>query len=208
MTDLGVIPPEVVGQIVLLADPLDLSAFSRTSSLYHSIINNQRLWQALYLTQSLDDPRTCQDLYGRSSFPVSASSFDWKGALQRIIRARKVIQARTLWSKDRISTLQTLLHLITNIPATTSLTESISLNLAWVAALLQNSIYLDVKLIEDGPEGVEEDQLRARIHCCFGLTKLDLGQMNQTNSRAYVYDMRVYRGETDFGPFMLVRDDE
>lgn len=206
MTMLADLPPELVERIVILADPLDIPAFSRVSSWLYATINppnDQRLWQALYLAQPLDDPRKCCDQFGRPSY--SKSSFDWKKGLQRIMRARKVVMNPTFCPlEDRCEILQTLLHLITNIPQTPSLAHNMSMNLAWVVSLLQGNTYLDTSFTLSP----EEDQLRARIHCHFGLTELDLTVPRQTKARGYIYDMRHYRLNTGFGPFMLGEDVE
>jgi len=78
------------------------------------------------------------------------------------------------------------------------------LNLAWVASLLEKSAYLDMRYTNE----FEEDQLRARIHCHLGLTRLDVGLVSQKRSRAYVYDMRNYRPDNHYGPFMIVETDD
>lgn len=205
MTTLEKIPPEVIERIIILADPLDLPAFSRTSSWNYAIVNPpnyQRLWQAIFLAQPLDDPRKCCDQFGRSTFP--ALGFDWRKELQKIMRARKVVMNPAFCPlEDRCDILQTLLGLITNIPQTPSLVHNMSLNLAWVVSLLQNNTYLDTSFTLSP----EEDQLRARIHCHFGLTKLDLTRPSQTKSRGYIYNMRNYRPQTNFGPFMSKEDE-
>ncbi|KAJ8483358.1 hypothetical protein ONZ51_g4756 [Trametes cubensis] len=49
----------------------------------------------------------------------------------------------------------------------------------------------------------EERQLRARLHTYFGLTARDFQHEHRTASRAFVYAMRNYKYDNDFGPFMM-----
>ncbi|KAH9841702.1 uncharacterized protein C8Q71DRAFT_738338 [Rhodofomes roseus] len=199
ITDL---PLDILEQIVLELDPLDVAAISQTCSAFYAYVyassDTERLWRTLYLTQPLDDLRRCFEQLGHPR----ASPVHWKSQLQRAIRARTIIgDPAKCRSEERCTVLQTLLDLASNLPPAPSfLSEELSLNLVWLAALLRGGTFLDHKLWEPSDE---ERQLRCRLHAYYGLTTADYRKENLTQSRAYVYDMRRYTWGNDFGPYQM-----
>ncbi|KAF7768628.1 hypothetical protein Agabi119p4_7871 [Agaricus bisporus var. burnettii] len=94
--------------------------------------------------------------------------------------------------------------------------ESVELakNLVWVPVISRE--FLD--LVERGlPTGITRGQyhippksywqnqtiqLHSQLHTLYGLTRKDLTKQARRESRAYIYDMRRYREENEFGPLI------
>lgn len=197
------LPLDMLELIVLELDPLDVAAVSQTCSacyayIYHSP-DTERLWRILYLSQPLDDLRQCYDHLG---YPRTGK-VDWMAELQRAIRARTVIGDPSKGKpEERCTILQTLLDLVCILPPAPSfLSDDLSLNLVWLAAVLRGGSFLDHKLWE--PTQWQERYLRSRLHASYGLTTADYRRESLTQSRAYVYDMRRYTWGTEFGPYTV-----
>ncbi|TCD68516.1 hypothetical protein EIP91_010572 [Steccherinum ochraceum] len=194
------IPPEVLEQIILELEPLDVAQLSQCSTLLAAVIydpTSQLLWRKLYLAQFLDDPRECITPLGE---PAS-QDFDWKRSLQRIARAKIVIRNPSVCREDeREEVVRTLLRLATHLPPTPDITDSdMSRNLAWLADLLRGGSYFDQPY---WPLSQEERALRAQLHTLFGVTTHDFRAKRRVESRGYVYAMRNYKPENEFGPFL------
>lgn len=194
------LPPEVIEEIILQLDPLDVAIVSQCSRFLKSVVyhdGDQVLWRTLYLSQPLDDPGICVSQNGEPrTLPI-----DWKGDLQRITRAMTVLRGASLCRADeRESIFETLINLVCFVPPLPSPDsfDHLSNNLAWVAASLQGTAFLDPT---DSVPSAREIQLRARLHTYFGLTPLDVKAETLVISRAFVYDMRNYHRGNKFGPF-------
>lgn len=195
------LPPELVEQIVLELDPLDVAAFAQTCTTFYTFVydpSEQHLWRNLYLLQPRDDPRICVDPLGN---PLPQP--DWCSLLQRITRARSIVRDFTKYHpREIVEVLRTLLGLICNVPPASDIFSSqLSLNLVWVAALLRGGDFLDK--LDQHLLSPDEQQLHAHLHTCFGLTTADYRRASLTRSRAFVYAMRNYKWDNDFGPFMM-----
>lgn len=187
-------------------------------------------WRALYLAQPLDDLRTCVDRLGvpRVATPSQSSSqldseddggIDWQDELQKIIRARSVVSDVRLCRDERElgEVLRTFLGLVEWVPPVNGREGDLAKNLVWVPVVLKD--FLDV--IEKGvpfssstsgePEtswrvppisGWSEQtrQYYAQLRTLYGLTRSDLTRRARVESRAYVYDMRKYTAENEYGP--------
>ncbi|EIW59282.1 uncharacterized protein TRAVEDRAFT_121446 [Trametes versicolor FP-101664 SS1] len=201
MAKLGDLPIEVLEQILLVLDPIDVAQFVQTCSAYRFLLyggpDNQHLWRELYLRQPFDDLRQCYTPLGR---PLQ--EIDWRSQLQRVMRARAVLtKDSTCRPEERCDVLQTLIDMVTHIPPVTH-PEGIepSMNHVWATAMLRGSTLIEHEERELSPE---EQQLRARLHTYFGLNAHDFEPKKHTASRAFVYAMRNYRYDNDFGPFMM-----
>jgi hypothetical protein len=201
MSRLSHLPPEIIEEIVLHLDPVHVASVAQCSRFFRSIVynpNDQALWRELYLRQQFDDPRTCVSQQG---YPKGA--IDWKAELQRFVRATTVLHDPSVCRSEELSAiLKTVLEMISYVPPLTApenLSE-LSRNLSWVADVLRGGIFFDqTESIEGKSE--EEVQLCARLHTHFGPTLLDSRRSSRVRSRAFVYDLRNYRWDNDFGPF-------
>ncbi|KAF9263005.1 hypothetical protein L218DRAFT_375211 [Marasmius fiardii PR-910] len=218
-------PPELLEQLLLLLDPLDVSALSQTSRLFHTLVYHppdQHLWRNLYLAQGLDDPTLCFSPLGHrflGSPESRAQSFNWKKELQEVIFARTVVEkGPAKWGReDRKRALKTLLKLITYVPPLELREEDMnsdkmSSNLMWVAAECRKGALVDPDFQgEDGgevegagekeQEDEEELQLRAKLHTHLGLTPNDWSEEALLESTMFVYTMANYHWGNEFGPF-------
>lgn len=196
------LPPEIVEEIILYLEPIQVASVAQCSSFFRSIVynpNDQALWRALYLEQQFDDPRKCVSQQGYPKGTV-----DWKGELQRFVRASTVLHDPSLCRpNERLTILKTVLEMISYVPPLRSADNlsNISRNLLWLAAVLRGGAFLDETASEsNGGLSEEAKQLCARLHTHFGLTRADAKRTARVNSRAYVYDLRNYRWDNDFGP--------
>lgn len=220
----------------------------------------QRLWRGLYLAQPLDDPRRAVTYLGSridttttttltttttaattAELPTDTnddnlhsiaetSDIDWKGELQRIIRARTVVRNPHLCREGEWGeVLRALLHVATTLPPVPfHESDCTSHNVAWISRLLSDGALFDIDeetYVKDGQDGYEwcreverdtgrhdeprphltpeEMQLLARLHTWVGLTRRDVTiPQKRIASRAFVYDLRNYGPANRFGPFM------
>lgn len=198
MASLTTIPPEIVEEVILFMDPIQVTAISRCSHLLHSLVNHPKddtLWRKLYLRQPLDDPRKCVSLLG-----VPRKHIDWKGELQRLIRAWNVLHHPSLCGVgERLVILRTLIHLLSHVPPLSSIKDNqVSRNHVWITTALEGSSFLDSTALDASEE---ENQLCARLRTYYGLTRLDWKEATRKAMRGQVYDLRNYTDENVYGPY-------
>ncbi|KAF4617215.1 hypothetical protein D9613_006230 [Agrocybe pediades] len=196
------LPPELIEEILVFCDPVDVAQAAQTCTALRAIVyfaEDSKLWRELYLAQPFDDPRKCISQDGRPrTEPVP-----WKNDLQRIIRARTVVNAedsaKVLREGELETVLETFLMLICNVPPWTP-SGDLSMNLGWSTVMLERKFL-------DWVEGLDkrtfaEKQLASRIHSYYGLTRHDLALESRAESRSYVYSLEQYKPETEYGPFL------
>ncbi|KAG6830573.1 hypothetical protein H0H92_016024 [Tricholoma furcatifolium] len=192
------LPTEVLEQLFTHLDPVEASRMSQCCQLLRQVLyDNQLIWRELYLRLPLDNPMRCVSMQGERR-----GSFDWKGAIQKFVRARTVLYSpKQSRPGEPLTTLQTLLDLITWTPPLTDIYDhdNISFNLAWVVAMLRNTTFFEDIELNDSTSD-EERRLCAHIHTYFGLTTHDNTRAGRRRSRAFVYDMRKYAPDTYYGP--------
>lgn len=201
------LPRELLEHIVVNGDPACAAALAQTCRFFHSLIydaHDSLIWRGLFLAQIFDDPRKCITSRG---LPLTADTYDWKSDVQRRVRAASIIRSRSncsLEPGELQQTLETLVYMIVNIPPSTSdyAIDQISYNLAWVKTQLHEGEFLDMLTDSDLTLRVEEQQLRARLHTYFGLTRRDLQRAVRDDNRAFVYDFRNYADSNCWGPFL------
>lgn len=209
------LPIEIIHQILLEADPLDIASFSCTCLSYHSIIydppNSTSFWRELYLRQPLNDPRICYNELGNPIYSSTNGSYvniDWKGRLQRFVRARTVINSPEvcrLHRDERREIYRTLVNALKELPPLDGDDDNQSLTAAYVASVLAGSRFLDKDLWSDALD-FGERQLRARLHTYFGLTLQDLDRPRLSEARGVVYALRNWKRENFYGPFLKDRN--
>jgi hypothetical protein len=213
---LAILPPEIIEQILQLLDPLDVAMFSQACKDFYNLVYHNRdrhLWRALYLAQPFDDPRL--SLTPRLHH-IPPEDIDWKGSLQAIIRARTVLTDPSKCRPgERKDILRTLIQLLRGAaPAQSFGGCNLSENLVWLVAMLRDGVFLNED-VPGGPGGgggcgsgggfipdMEEVQMRAYLLTHLGLTPSDATNANKAAALAFVYDMRNYRYDSSFGPFM------
>lgn len=192
---------EIIDRILFALDPLDIARVSQTSRFFYEIIYgplNQQFWRGLYLAQPLDDPRNTVTHLGRHR-----DGIDWKVELQRIVRARMVMNHPAVCRREeRLQVLRTCIDLITNIPSISSPNgfAEMSRNVRWMEHFIRDSAFLEQESWEALSE--EEEQLLARLHVLYGLTRRDLNPERRRASQAFVYSLRHHTPQRSYGPFM------
>ncbi|KAF8549911.1 hypothetical protein OG21DRAFT_1514660 [Imleria badia] len=201
MTTLADLSLEIIDRLLFALDPLDISRVSQTSRFFYEIIYgplNRQFWRGLYLAQPLDDPRNAVTRLGRHRDDI-----DWKGELQWIVRARTVMNHPAVCPREeRCQVLRTCIDLITNIPPISSPNGvgEMSRNVRWMQRLIGDGAFLERESWEALSE--EEEQLLARLHTLYGLTRRDLHSERHRASQAFVYSLRHHTPQRAYGPFM------
>ena len=197
LTDL---PTEIIEEILVQCDPIEVAKAAQTCSALRTLIYNSqdsKLWRDLYLGEPLDDLRKCVSQHGQPA------QVDWKWDLQRIVRAREIVANLSLLKPGELKeVLRILLVMILYHPPRSSATGSSSvssLNLRWLSVVLQHG-FIDQVEEKMTTLTFAERQLLFRLHCYYGLTEKDLEHRARVKSRVYVYTMRNYRPENDYGP--------
>lgn len=195
------LPVELIERILIICDPIDASKVAQTCSFLHSLIylsENSTLWRELYLMQELDDPRECVGHDGRV-----CPQIDWRKELQCVIRARTVLENPSRMRGQELECiLETLIRLVCYLKPWTSSNAwipGLSKNLEWVAKGLRGGL-LD-RIQAEGKLGSIDQQV-ARLHTYYGLTKSDIKRKKLAELRAFVYLLRNYLPENEYGPFM------
>jgi hypothetical protein len=195
------IPTELIEHLLLFCDPIDVSAFAQSCRSFRQLVYapvDNHLWRWLYLRQPFDDPRRC---VSHTGVPRSEREIDWKGELQRIMRARTIASNVKMCSpEERISVLQTFLDLVSHIPALHSAQSlETSQNLTWaIDVLTPGAIFSH----HHWTPSIEERLLRARLHTYLGLALPDISRSTRVLSRSVVYSFQNYHVLNDFGPFL------
>ncbi|KAF9442675.1 hypothetical protein P691DRAFT_810247 [Macrolepiota fuliginosa MF-IS2] len=154
-------------------------------------------------------------------------SVDWQNEVKRIVRARSIVSDVCLCrdEKELREVLETFLGLVEWVPPLRGRDgpgSDLARNLVWVPVVLKE--FLD-DIVGGVPESSVESegtsvgetqlwrvpprvkwssktkQLHAHLHTLYGLTRSDLGRRTRVDSRAFVYDMRKYTAENEYGPF-------
>ena len=198
---LALLPPEIIEQVLLLLDPLDVAIVSQTCKTFYNLIYRTRdnhLWRALYLAQPLDDLR--RSVTSRLH-PIPPEHIDWKGSLQAIVRARTVLADPSKCRPgERDVILHTLIRLLRGAaPAPSFGGNNLSENLVWLVTMLRDGVFLNDEAPGSSAAGV---QMRAYLLTHLGLTPSDATDTNKAAALAFVYDMRNYRYDSNFGPFL------
>ncbi|KAF8443220.1 hypothetical protein L210DRAFT_3535134 [Boletus edulis BED1] len=203
MINLADLSLEIIDRILFALDPLDIARVSQTSrSFYETIYGtlHHQFWRGLYLAQPLDDPRRAVTCLGRHR---DDNSIDWKGELERIMRARTVMQRPAICRREeRCQVLHTCIDLLTNIPPLSSPdgAGNMSRNVRWMQQLIGDGAFLERESWEALSE--EEEQLLARLHVLYGLTSRDLALERRRITQAFVYSLRHHTVERAYGPFL------
>ncbi|KAH9924355.1 uncharacterized protein BXZ73DRAFT_91336 [Epithele typhae] len=174
MATIADLPVELIEDIVLLLDPLDVSRFVQTCSAYHLLL------------YSNSGEHLWRELYLLQPFddprqcltPLGRPlpRLDWKDLLQRVMRTRTILANVNLCKpEERTTVLQTLVDMVSNcVP---SFIGEPSRNHAWVALMIP------AHLLRPYPRDFAKEEI--------------------TRSRAFVYAMRNYKYDNDFGPFRM-----
>ena len=198
------LPTDIVEEILLECDPIEVAMTAQTCSALRTLIyssQDSKLWRDLYLAEPFDDLRKCVSQHGHPA------KVDWKRNLQRIVRARRIVANLSLLKPGELEeVLQTLLMMILYHPPwssnNTATTAVASLNLRWISVILHQHGFID-RVEEMTSLTFAERQLLSRLHCYYGLTEKDKECQARVKSRIFVYSMRNYRPENDYGPFLF-----
>ena len=199
----ALIPQEIFERVLAFLDPLDVASFSQTSKQHNNLVyhsGDNYLWRALYLAQPFDDPRLA--LTPRLE-RTSMESIDWKGSLQAIIRARTLLNNPSKCRPgERETIFRTFISMLRGATAAHSFCEkTLSKNLIWLVAMLRDGAFLNDGILPSSSSPTEA-QLRAYLLVHLGLTPSDARSVNKAAARAFVYDMRNYCFDGQFGPYL------
>ncbi|KZT67601.1 hypothetical protein DAEQUDRAFT_766968 [Daedalea quercina L-15889] len=199
------LPSELIERILLLCDVYDVANFAQTCRTARRFIyqsEDQYFWRELFLSKPFDDlrkalpPLTTQE---------PALLPDWKTELQRRVSAQAAVMSRATGPRLHRA-LETLVGVVeTALPFSDDLQMEESENLQWLDTLLR------VATFDSDSLPPHERQLLGRLMTYLALTyessprddstRKRLNERRRT-SRCYVYDLRRYKEETFWGPFL------
>jgi hypothetical protein len=201
------VPPEVVEYALTYCHPYDVGSFALTCRSAYAIVygpSSSHLWRRLYLLYPFDDLR--KSLKARHD-PAFTLHLDWKFELQRRIKASRLYAGGHLAEPPNAlkSKLETYLSVVQGaLPMSINGDNKPSHDLQWLATILagfeprlKSLTYTDETVL----------QLLAQLRSCFALSFHHLQPSEfldgrRTQSRCYVYDLRNYGHENNWGPFL------
>jgi hypothetical protein len=198
------IPDEVIEHTLTYLHPLCVFRFAQTCRSAHSLVHGASdpyLWRQLFLT-SFDDPRKTVDSRNENF------QYNWKGELQRRVRAELIAFNMEQRFDERIFALETFISMICDaLPVQPGLEHKQSHSLEWVTSVLRDSRILDTPAVWFD---TEDSQLIGRIqtYLAFSLdVAIDARSTARVDdlrirSRCRVYDLRNYRQEREYGPYL------
>uniref|UniRef100_A0A8H7XQU9 Protein kinase domain-containing protein n=1 Tax=Psilocybe cubensis TaxID=181762 RepID=A0A8H7XQU9_PSICU len=198
LTDL---PPELIEEVLTYCDPLDVSKLAQMCSTLRKLVygaEDSKLWRELYLMQPFDDPRHC---IAQDGNPVP-QPIAWRDELQRLMRVRTILTSSNAFAILKPGELKVILKFIlkfiSNVPPISPFGD-VAMNHVWAVAMLQGG-FIDLLENKEGKDD-EERQLTSKLHTYYGITVADKQARKRVLSRAFVYSLRNYRPETEYGPF-------
>lgn len=193
-----VIPQEITELTLLFCSPSDISSFSQTCRAARHLVygNDQHLWRRLFLAL-FDDPRS---LFKNTCLTNNADShFDWMNQLQRRWKAMLVVKSLRNFPLELGNALHELTHVVRNAIPLPS-TQEQSRDLAWVAAVLSGTDVYDTI----GPHQLYAAHLWSLLGWRDDALNHNWAKIRAVRnaSRAFVYDLRNYKPQSQYGPFL------
>jgi hypothetical protein len=197
---LSACPVEIIHAILCLSHPLDVASLSHTCRLAHQLVNDsdQYLWRHLFLLH-FDDPRRSPLLPHRQS-PIS-----WKDELMARMHVERAI---SLHSSICAKHSRRVLDIFVSVAGDALPSSSYgspptipSLNVRWLERLFEQS-----QILAQSPADTQDAHLLARLRAyCLdfdGQLYNASDKSRRTQSRCFVYDLRNYRRDKKWGPFL------
>lgn len=186
------IPLEITEHALTFLHPRDVASFSQTCQSARTVVYHnpdQFLWRELFLSY-FDDPRRCQ---GHSI------SYNWKNQVQRRVKAELIALRCTSPENETAFALETFISVILEVPYNVHQSRS----LQWLTRILRESNILGDGVSRQG----DHLQLASRLRSLLALSLPDDATADhlaatRTKSRCLVYDLRNYRRDNDYGPFL------
>lgn len=186
--------------------PQSFAQTSRNARRLIYLSDDQYFWRELFLSKPFDDLRKATP-----SLTAQTPSMqpDWKGELQRRVAAEHIL-AGGLTGPPLRDALETLLSAVeTALPLSDGPDMEHSENLRWLEGLLRHVTFDSDAMSSD------ERQLLGRLMTYYALTydspadpteenaavRKRLNEVRRT-SRCFVYDLRRYKEDTLWGPFV------
>ena len=198
------IPAEITEHALGFLHPLDVAQFSKTCHLAFTMVYgsaDEYLWRQLFLMYPFNDPHKA--IGGKNASVL----YNWKKELQCRVQAELVAFNIEKWQDEQDSALETLISIVLDaLPVQSSLEHQQSDSLRWVTHILQNSSILDAPVPYSG---AKNSQLISRVRTYLALShdKAEDGTTTHLDalrlrSRCRVYNLRNYRHDSDYGPFL------
>ena len=203
------IPLEIIEQALVYSDPRDVASFSQTCSIFYNLVyraSDQHIWRKLFLEQQFDHLQRNQR---PDSFPCAPEQrIDWKQELQKRVNCKCILNKADANPENITKAIQDVLDVLQNAPSMIDKTEP-SEDILWANMLIKkelhplwhrssiNSLY-ENNLLQD----------LAKVWSLIGwrdnvLNRSSVDIRDTRNcARAFVYDMRNYRRNNNWGPFL------
>lgn len=198
------IPSEIIEYALTFLHPSDVAKFSQTCHLAHTLVygsSDSYLWRQLFLLHPFDDPRKALGSH-------ACISYNWKGELQRRIKAELIAMGIKQRRKECVFALETFIAMVLDAsPIQAGLEHMQSGSLDWVTRVLRESNILDVTSLSLEMKDIQLVS-RLRTYLALSLERVqddkDRARLSalRANSRCYVYDLRNYRRDNEYGPYL------
>lgn len=200
------IPVELTHRILTFCRPRDVVVFSRTCRVAYELARDDYLWQQLWPAYPFDGPGVTSSRRQLVGLPTAAFEA-WRVELVRRMKAefmatmkRKDLSRVSIG--DKMDALDTLISVVSQaLPALDD--TSPSADMRWLDTLLHKSELVISKTATDNPPEIAKRQ--AHLRSCMGPARIfRTGRQisaRRNESRAFVYDLRKYSSQNDFGPF-------
>lgn len=187
---IDILPTEIIEHMLTLCAPRDVASFAQTCRLARLVIyksSDHHLWRELFLAAQFDDLRSSPNL-------SPEHRVDWQAELKDRVEAELILGGSDVADNVREDALAVVLRAIHQaLPAGPTMSASI----AWAQRVLKPHF-------ESIATSGSSSQNLAQVLAYSGLTHSnpsDAADGLRTKSRAYVYDLRHYTIESNYGVF-------
>lgn len=198
------IPSEIIEHALTFLHPIDIAKFSQTCHLAHTLVYrtaDSHLWRQLFLLYPFDDPRPV-------GFPHADVPYDWMGELQRRIKAELIAINIERRMDEQAYALETFINMVLNAPPVQAGLEHMkSASFDWITCVLRKSKILDVPSLSIQDSRAQQvGRLRSYLALSLEIAQDEREMARMSNirasSRCYVYDLRNYRRDNEYGPYL------
>ncbi|VDC01971.1 unnamed protein product [Peniophora sp. CBMAI 1063] len=190
------LPPELIEHLISFFTGAEIAAFAGTNRALHELIaeDNTHLWRALYLAQPYDDPLEL-------GLIDDVADFSWAATYKIRYTAEN--------SKSQVRpVVDGIIHTVRTAPRYSAHSSA---DMTWATQLILRNAHMFrdfgedavARALSDTDRETEDRRLRVRAHFPLSLTSplREVFNKQRQAARTYIYDMRNYTKDRQYGPF-------
>ncbi|KAF9015455.1 hypothetical protein BDQ17DRAFT_1269290 [Cyathus striatus] len=202
------IPVELAQRILTFCHPWDVASFSRSSHLAYNLVyhpTDQYLWRQLFLAYPFDNPLKLLE-YRRKANLRCPTVLNWKTNLISRLRAQLIASNPSSSESDILSAITLFISIVHSVAPPFESKSSVddSYDLQWLITVFRTSRILDHSF-----SSTEVTRLQSQLRSYLALSLDDNRDLKTRNrlkerrnkSRGFVYDLRNYNSENNWGPY-------